>query len=275
MEQPKRSPSNKKSERDKSKQIRYSADVVAVIRHKEGEKERPLICDPYAHLFVSPQGEEMLKAALKRWPFFSDYLTVRVKFIDDHLRGFCEKEAIKQVVILGAGNDMRAARLDFLKRRKVFEVDFPDQITNKKQTLKKELGALPGNAIYVGTNLKRARFSNTLSQAGFNMEGRSAFILEGLIYYLSPEDVDHLFDELLNISLPGDYFLLDHFSQDLSQKSPDPEKRMKPPYPGDLPSYLNNKGFKIIESALLGNLTGNYFGKRHKERWWVTAFKKW
>ena len=175
MGKPKRSPSNKKSEHDKSKQIRHSADVVAVIRYKEGKKERPLICDPYAHLFVSPPGEEMLIAALKRWPFFSDYLIVRAKFIDDHLRNFCEKEAIKQVVILGAGNDMRAARLGFLKGRKVFEVDFPDQITNKKQILKKELGALPGNAIYVGTTLKETSFSNTLGQAGFNLEEKRLY----------------------------------------------------------------------------------------------------
>ena len=274
MEKPKRSPSNKKSKRDKSKQIRHSADVVAVIRHKEGKKERPLICDPYAHLFVSPPGEEMLEAALKRWPFFSDYLIVRAKFIDDHLRSFCVKEAIKQVVILGAGNDMRAARLDFLKGRKVFEVDFPDQIRNKQQTLKKELGALPENAIYVGTTLKGTSFSNTLSQAGFNREENSAFVLEGLIYYLSPEDVDHLFDELLNISLPGDLFLLDHISRDLSQKSPDPVKSTKLPYPENPLSYLNNKGFKILESAFLGNLTANHSGKSYKERWWVIAFTK-
>ncbi len=274
MGKPKRSTSNKNSEQDKSRQIRHTADVVAVIRHKERGKESPLIYDPYAHLFVSPQGEEMLKTALKSWPFFSDYLIVRAKFIDDHLRDFCKKEAVKQIVILGAGNDMRAARLNFLKGRKVFEVDFPDQITNKKQILKKELGTLPENVICVGANLKETSLSNTLSQAGFNREEKSAFILEGLIYYLTPEDVDHLFEELFNISPPGNFFLLDHISQDMSQKSPDSEKSTKLPYPEDPISYLNNKGFKIIESALLGNLTAIHFGKSYKERWWVIAFEK-
>ena len=274
MGKPKLSPSNKNSEQDTSKQIRHTADVVAVIRYKEGQKESPLIYDPFARLFVSPQGEEMLKTALKSWPFFSDYLIVRAKFIDDHLRDLCKKEAVKQIVILGAGNDMRAARLDFLKGRKVFGVDFPDQITNKKQILKKELGTLPENIIYVGSNLKETSLSNALSQAGFNRKEKSVFILEGLIYYLSPEDVDHLFEELSHISLPGDLFLLDHISQDMSQKSHDPEKRIKHPYPEDPSSYITHKGFKIIESALLGNLTANHFGKSYKERWWVIAFKK-
>ncbi|MBW2553775.1 MAG: class I SAM-dependent methyltransferase [Deltaproteobacteria bacterium] len=274
MVKPKLSTSNKNSEQDTNKQIRHTADVVAVIRYKEGEKESPLIYDPFARLFVSPQGEEMLKTAIKSWPFFSDYLIVRAKFIDDHLRDFCKKEAVKQIVILGAGNDMRAARLNFLKGRKVFEVDFPDQITNKKQILKKELGTLPENVICVGANLKETSLSNTLSQAGFNREEKSAFILEGLIYYLTPEDVDHLFEELFNISPPGNFFLLDHISQDMSQKSPASEKSTKLPYPEDPIRYLNNKGFKIIESALLGNLTAIHFGKSYKERWWVIAFEK-
>jgi len=119
----------------------------------------------------------MLKTAIKSWPFFSDYLIVRAKFIDDHLRDFCKKEAVKQIVILGAGNDMRAARLNFLKGRKVFEVDFPDQITNKKQILKKELGTLPENVICVGANLKETSLSNTLSQAGFNREEKGVNLL--------------------------------------------------------------------------------------------------
>ena len=94
MGKPKPGTSNKNSEQDTSKQIRHTADVVAVIRYKEGQKESPLIYDPFARLFVSPQGEEMLKTALKSWPFFSDYLIVRAKFIDDHLKDFCKNEAV-------------------------------------------------------------------------------------------------------------------------------------------------------------------------------------
>jgi len=274
MEKPKRSISNKNSAQDKSKQIRHTADVVAVIRHKESKKESPLIYDPFAHLFVSPRGEEMLKAALKSWPFFSDYLVVRAKFIDDHLEKFCKKEAARQIVILGVGNDMRAARLDFLKSRKVFEIDFPDQISNKKQILKRELKVLPENVIYTGANLKETDLGRTLNQAGFIREEKSAFILEGLIYYLTPEDVDHLFEELSHVSPPGSLFLIDQISQDMSQKSSDSEKSRKPVYPEDPLSYLTDRGFKIMESTLLGNLTAKHFGKSYKERWWVIASER-
>jgi len=60
----------------------------------------------------------------------------------------------------------------------------------------------------------------------------------------------------------------------MSQKSQDSEKSTKLPYPEDPINYLNNKGFKTIESALLGNLTVKHFGKSYKERWWVIAFEK-
>jgi methyltransferase (TIGR00027 family) len=262
---------NKVSGIGREGQVRRSADVVSIARAQESQKEGPLICDPYAHLFVSPEGEEMLRSALGRWPFFAEYLVVRDKFFDEHLRVLCEKEDVKQMVSLGAGNDMRAARLDFLKGRKVFEVDLPDQITAKKAILKSELGKLPEEVTYVGTSVTEPGFMLVLQKAGFVPEERSVFIVEGLIYYLSSEGVDCFFDELSHLPSLRNLFLVDHISIDFSQKALDPEKRGKPPYPENVLSYLSNRGFSIRESALLGNLTGKYCGKNYQEKWWVVA----
>ena len=113
------------SNSERSDRIRYTADVVTVVRFHEGEKKNPLVYDPFAHLFVSPHGEELLRSAIARWPFFADYLIVRAKYFDDTIGSLCEKEAVEQIVILGAGNDMRAVRLLPLQRRRVFEVVFP------------------------------------------------------------------------------------------------------------------------------------------------------
>jgi methyltransferase (TIGR00027 family) len=215
----------------------------------------------------------MLRSALERWPFFSDYLIVRAKFIDDYLMSVCEKEAIKQVVILGAGNDMRAARLPFLMARKVFEVDYPDRITHKKNILIKALEKLPENTVYAGADIRKDNLTKILSSAGFMITKKAVFIMEGLIYYLDSAGVDHLFEELSHLPSLGTIFLLDHISQDMSQKSHDPEKRIKQPYPEDPLDYLIQKGFKIVECVLLGNLTEKYFGKSHSERWWAITCK--
>lgn len=269
MEKPKRNKSDAIRENDKSKRVRDSADVVAIIRHHESKKRKPLVNDPFAHLFASSHGEEMLGFALKRWPFFSDYLLVRIKYFDDMLGKFCEKNGIEQVVILGAGNDMRALRLPFLKAKRIFEVDFPDRIIYKKELLKKSLERFPENTVYVGSDITKDTLLKVLSSAGFRSEEKAVFIMEGLIYYLGSAGVDHLFEGLSHFPSPGNIFLFDHISKDLSQKSHDPKKRTPYPYPENPINYLVQKGFKIIESVLLGNLTENYFGKRYSERWWA------
>jgi methyltransferase (TIGR00027 family) len=273
VEKPKRNTADTIRGHDKSKRVRDSADVVAIIRHRESKKENPLVNDPFAYLFASSHGEAMLEAALKRWPFFSDYLLVRIKFFDDVLRDFCKKKGIEQVVILGAGNDMRALRLPFLKGKKIFEVDYPDRIIYKKNILKKSLGRFPENTVYVGSDIKKDKLITVLRSAGFRLNEKAVFIMEGLIYYLGSAGVDHLFQGLSHLQSPGNFYLLDHISQDMSQKSPDPGKSKPYPYPENPKNYLAQRGFKIIESVLLGNLTENYFGKPYRERWWAITCK--
>jgi methyltransferase (TIGR00027 family) len=262
------------SNSERSDRIRYTADVVTAVRFHEGEKQTPLVCDPFAHLFVSPHGEELLTSALSRWPFFADYLIVRVKYFDDTLCSICEKEAVEQIVILGAGNDMRAVRLPPLQKRKVFEVDFPDRIAYKKDVLSKALKKLPGNVVYVGADITHHNLVELLNRSGFIPDGKALIIMEGLIYYLRPQGVDHLFAELSCLPPVGNIFLIDHISRDMSRTSHDVEKRTRLPYPQDPLSYLKQKGFNHIESVFLGNLTENYFGKRHPERWWVITCRK-
>jgi methyltransferase (TIGR00027 family) len=262
---------NRVLELEKSRQVRRSADVVSAIRFQETQRGGPLINDLFAHLFVSPEGEEMLAYALKRFPFFAEYLVVRDKFFDDHLMTFCQNDDVRQVVILGAGNDMRAARLSFLKGKKVFEVDFPDQIMKKKALLQKALGKFPEQVVYVEADVTESGLMKRLSKTGFVPHEKSAFIIEGLIYYLKPKGVDSLFEELGQIPLIGNLFLIDQTSAEMQQKALDPERRGKPPYPEDLSDYLSKRGFLIRESALLGNLTERFYGKTYKERWWVVA----
>jgi methyltransferase (TIGR00027 family) len=255
----------KVEEMERDQQVRRAADVVSVVRYQEEKKREPLIHDPFAYLFVSPEGEQMLHYALNQWPFFAEYLTVRDKFFDDQLRNFFHRENTGQLVILGAGNDMRCERLPFLKKVRVFEVDFPDQIASKKCVLEKSLRRLPENAVYVAVDVTKSGLMSILNKAGFDPDEKSAFILEGLIYYMKPEGVDTLFGELSLVPSRGNLLLLDQASEDL---------RQKPPYPKDLKGYLSERGFSIREMISLGDLNEQYYGKRHEERWWVIAAMK-
>jgi len=246
----------------KDEQIRRTADVVSQIRYLEGKKEHPLVRDPFAYLFVSPEGEQMLAKALSLWPFFAEYLTVREKYFDDQLGTFFQGEQAGQLVILGAGNDMRAERLPFLKDKKIFEVDFPDKIASKQAVLKKALGKIPSHVVYAAADVSVPGFMHALEQQWFITKAKTAFILQGLIYYMSEEGVDSLFTEIKQVFSPGNLLLLDQVTGDLSST---------PPHPQEPLSYLSKRGFNVIESALLGDLTAAYFGKSYSPRWLVIA----
>ena len=101
---------------------------------------------------------------------------------------------------------------------------------------------------------------DVLVQAGFNPNEKSVFLLQGLIYYMEPKGVDALFAGLGKILSQGSLLLVDYTSKDLGQE----------PYPGNMKEYMLGKGFNVIEQVLLGILTDKYFGKPHKEQWWVT-----
>ncbi len=260
----------KYSETDWKKKVQNTADVISTIRFYEGKKENPVIYDPFSHLFISPEGERMLSIALKYCPFFPEYLAVRDRFFDDQLDVFFRNEDSDQLVILGAGNDMRGERLDFLKKKKVFEVDFAQKIKEKEEVLISALGRLPENVISVAADLESSDFLKLLADAGFNSEKRSAFLLQGLIYYLKPETVDNVFQKLSKLPSRRNLFLIDHASTDIS---PDLRKG-RLIYPEEPLEYLSSMEFSIKEYALLGDLTEQYYGKHYKERWWVIAAVK-
>jgi methyltransferase (TIGR00027 family) len=245
--------------------IKRTADVVSQVRYLEGKKENPLFSDPFAHLFVSAEAEQMLMLGLSRWPFFADYLSAREKFFDEQLKEIFKETSFTQLVILGSGNDMRAERLPFLKDKKIFEVDLPDKMAAKTALLEKTLGGLPGQVAYVKADLSLPEFMTSLKQKGFDQKKKTAFLLQGLIYYLKPEGVDNLFNELMNVFKPGDSLLLDHTTEDMSQTKP---------YPVDLVQYLSEKGFLVTHHTSLGDLTAQYFGTGYPEKWWVVLATK-
>ena len=80
---------------------------------------------------------------------------VRERYFDLQLENVFLDQICQQLVILGSGNDMRALRLGFLKKHKIFEVDFSEQIQAKQAILKKVLGKVPQQVVYVEDDVTR------------------------------------------------------------------------------------------------------------------------
>jgi methyltransferase (TIGR00027 family) len=246
----------------KSDQVRRSADVVAQIRHLESLKAHPLVHDPYAHLFISDEGDTLLWATLEKHPYFAEYLIARERYFDLQLEHFFMNKCCRQLVILGSGNDMRAQRLAYLNNHKIFEVDFPDQIQTKQAVLKKVFGEVPRQVVYVEDDVTQQGLMGRLQQKGFDSGSRVVFLLQGLIYYLTPPGVDNLFEELTRIPALGNVLLLDQITPDMGKEDA---------YPENVRAYLSTRDYKVSDSRLLGDLTQDYYQKKYESRWWVIS----
>lgn len=128
------------------KKASSTAEVMAAHRAIEmllPEKER--VCqDPLAVQFLSPEWMALLKDRQKLMalanesaqvlPGVNGAIVARVRFIDEKVKQAVE-EGLSQLVILGAGYDSRAYRIEGIKEKVyVFEVDHPfiQQIKAKK-----------------------------------------------------------------------------------------------------------------------------------------------
>jgi methyltransferase (TIGR00027 family) len=143
-----------------------------------------------------------------------DYQAVRTHYFDEYFRA-AMRTGIRQVVILAAGLDSRAYRLDWPAGTTVFEIDQPKVLEYKTSTLDAH-GADPrARRIPVAADL-RDDWPVTLKEAGFDPAQPTAWLAEGLLPYLPPDAQDRLFELVTTHSAPGSQIAVEAFSMDLS-----------------------------------------------------------
>jgi methyltransferase (TIGR00027 family) len=118
---------------------------------------------------------------------------------------------VQQTVILAAGLDARAWRLDWPAGTVVYELDQP-QVLQFKQT------ALDGKhpkAGYVGVPIDlRENWPQALQKRGFNPGSPTAWLAEGLLPYLPSAAQDLLFERIQSLSAPGSRLAVEAFGPD-------------------------------------------------------------
>jgi methyltransferase (TIGR00027 family) len=129
---------------------------------------------------------------------------------------------VRQAVILAAGLDARAYRLAWPAETTVYELDQPDVIAFKGETMAR-LGAEPAAVRKAVAIDLRDDWPKALLDNGFDPTQPTAWIAEGLLIYLPPEAQDLLFDRIDELSAPGSRVATEHipdisaFSDDRSQ----------------------------------------------------------
>lgn len=130
-------------------------------------------------------------------------VALRTRAIDDALRDAIGLGAT-QLVVLGAGLDARAERLDELAGARVFEVDYPSTHRYKAERLA-QAGARPRarSVARVAIDFEKDRLDQVLTDAGFDPAERSFWIWEGVTAYLTPEAILGTLRTVGALSAPG------------------------------------------------------------------------
>ena len=163
-----------------------TARWVAIYRAMESERPDALFRDPYARRLAGPRGEqivaEMPKGRAWAWP-----MIVRTAVMDELILRAVEGDGVDTVLNLAAGLDTRAYRLPLPPSLRWIDVDFPDVMAYKKEQL---AGERPACVLeYAGVDLSDVGRRRVLfAQIGV-AASRVLVVSEGLLIYLSPEDV--------------------------------------------------------------------------------------
>ena len=126
-------------------------------------------------------------------------------------RAIAAGPAHEQLVILGAGLDSRAWRMDALKNTIVFEVDHPaSQAWKRERALRLAARGIAPKARdirYVSVNFardfERDVLAPLLESAGFDALKSTFWLWEGVVMYLRPGDVDANLSAFAKLSADG------------------------------------------------------------------------
>ena len=120
---------------------------------------------------------------------------------------------VAQLVILGAGFDSRAWRLDGVEDTTVFEVDHPGT-----QALKQERAvAWPARARqvrFVATDFRHDDLAAALQAAGYDANRPTFWLWEGVAMYLRPAEIATNLAAFAALSAPGSRLALTYLSKD-------------------------------------------------------------
>ena len=252
------------------------------------EPEERIINDPYADRFVL--GASVIKfmghrlnvwLAQKLVPGFHEHLISRTRFIDDLVKKN-SASGVEQYVILGAGYDSRAHRLELPSSLRIFEVDQPEVQARKRSKLPEELSNSE-NMTYVAVDFTHQSLTEQLMNAGFDQNKSTVFTLEGVSQYITKEALSSTIKEVAALTQRASSTFFISYVSELFDKNPEAcfgkgypnaEKRAKLIMYGsakvgepwisfygaeEIENVLSQNGYSVKENVTLKDLNSRYF----------------
>jgi methyltransferase (TIGR00027 family) len=272
-----------------STQLRPSETAEITCAQRAGESRRPhdrrLIDDPYAKAFVTKPLRRALVANRlvarltlsvfdAQYPGFMAIVLLRNRWYED-LLATCVGEGITQVVMLGAGYDTTAWRLD-LGDATLFEVDAPPTQAAKREVMDSRSFQPRGSLRYVPCDFERDSLPEQLVAHGFDPDSRSLFVWYGVSFFLSPDAVAQTLRDVATLAAPGSGFVWDYLDPAVVDGTSDYKGAMKAraavarrgePYTFGLTAegaedLMRRHGFSIEANVSMTDLARRYGGQR-------------
>ncbi len=178
--------------------------------------------DPTARVFLTEKGEKSFAkteraardgkggVAVNAARVMADLIALRTTAIDTAVRDAIAGGAT-QLVILGAGYDGRAWRLNELAGVKVFEVDHP-ATQGEKRARVAELPPATGTVSFVSIDFEREALGTVLDRAGHDRSSPTCWIWEGVVMYLTREAMRSTLAGIADRSARGSTLILNYHS---------------------------------------------------------------
>lgn len=195
---------------------------VAAARARESERADRLFDDPLAAALAGPEGfawlDRMEPVTLPGVPGPGLgpglYVAVRTRFFDNFLLDASWSIGSRQVVLVAAGMDARAFRLDWPSGTRLYELDRPEVFSTKNAVVART-GTRPSCARRtVEVDLEQP-WAQALRDAGYEAQEPSVWLIEGLLFYLSSTTVHTLLEAVSSLASEGSRLGMDVVNREL------------------------------------------------------------
>ncbi len=163
-----------------------SAEMIAGVRARE---TGALFDDPYAYDMAGQHGVAIANRFCDRSPQLGGMVAARTRHLDDTLGNFVRAGG-RQVVNVGVGWDMRAFRLNLPEGMKLYELDFPTTLEERRRRLaQQEVAERPGvTRIEVPIDLRTMSLAEVLA-GQVDLDQPVFLAWEGMSMYFNEEEV--------------------------------------------------------------------------------------
>jgi methyltransferase (TIGR00027 family) len=176
-----------------------TAFAVSLARAIESERVDRWFDDPLARYLADVIPEAATTQVGDR---IGPWVSIRTRFLDELVAGAFAR-GVRQVIIVGAGLDARAFRLEVPSDATFFEVDREDVLAGKR-TLLAAAGLSPAaGRSEIVVDVLQPDWLAEVAAAGWDRARPTLWILEGFLIYFDPDTRARLVRELGEASAPG------------------------------------------------------------------------